>query len=113
MPGVDRQPYRVGTTPLKAQHINELRVCLERIIQHLGVTPVDPVGDITVTEVLRERCRNFYTCIYVTFTNNSSGEVRLYPWLRVYDEDDQLLWVYESSSFRVASGGRERRYSRY
>ena len=56
-------PVVGGSTPLKAEHINEIRACLERIIQHLGVMPVDPVGDITVTDVVKEACPVNDVCI--------------------------------------------------
>ena len=102
-------PIVSGSTPLKAQHINELRVCLERIIQHLGVMPVDPVGDISVTEVIKEGCWIGEVCIYATLTNNSTQEVTVYPWVRVYDVGGQLLWVYELSRSSIVSGGQVRR----
>ena len=62
-------PIVSGSTPLRAEHINEIRACLERIIQHLAVMPVDPVGDITVTDVLKSDCSS-WVCIEATFFNN-------------------------------------------
>ena len=99
-------PIVAGSTPLKAQHINELRACLERIIQHLGVTPVDPLGDITVAGVVKENCGS-YVCIKANFHNNRGTDVRLMVWISVYDQDDQLLQVVETR-VDVVSGARNR-----
>ena len=99
-------PIVSGSTPLRAEHINEIRACLERIIQHLAVMPVDPVGDITVTDVLKSDCSS-WVCIEATFFNNRAESVRSTVWITVYDEDDQLLQISEVN-INVASGGRTR-----
>ena len=100
-------PIIAGSTPLKAQHINELRACLERIIQHLGVTPVDPVGDITVSGVVKENCGGAWVCIKANFRNNRGADVSFTVWISVYDGDDQLLHVVETR-VNVVSGARNR-----
>lgn len=100
-------PIVSGSTPLRAEHINEIRACLERIIQHLGVMPVDPVGSITVTDFVKEGCWIDEVCIYATFVNNTTDDVRFTTWVNVHDGNDQVLWVYERD-FAVAAGGRER-----
>lgn len=97
-------PIVSGSTPLRAEHINELRACLDRIIQHLSVTPVDPVGGITVSEVLRID-EGSYSDIYATFVNNTNESVRFRTWVRMYDEDDQLLQVFEYASYHFVSVG--------
>ena len=102
-------PVVAGSTPLKAQHINELRACLERIIQHLGVTPVDPVGAITVTDMLHEPYRSA-TRIYATFFNNTNERTSFTVWTRFYDRNDEVVRVAESAFWQVAAGGRTRDY---
>jgi hypothetical protein len=104
-------PVVSGSTPLKAQHINELRACLERIIQHLGVTPVDPVGGITVTDILHEPGRfgaADVTRIYASFFNNTDARTGFTVWTEFYDRNDQVVDVSESTGWSVSAGGRQR-----
>ena len=102
-------PIVSGSTPLRAQHINELRACLERIIQHLGVTPVDPVGGITVTDILHEPGRfGGITYIYASFFNNTDASTSFTVWTEFYDRNDQVVDVHESTGWSISAGGRER-----
>ena len=100
-------PIVSGATPLRAQHINEIRACLERIIEHLSVTPADPRGDITVSEVLRSS--GSYS-IYLTLFNNTTDRISVTVWTKVYGRNDELLDVVQSSGWRVDGGGRLRSY---
>ena len=102
-------PVVSGSTPLRAQHINELRACLEQIIRHLGVTPVDPVGGITVTDILHEPYRfGGGTYIYASFFNNTDASTSFTVWTEFYDRNDQVVDVVESSGWSVSAGGRVR-----
>lgn len=88
-------PVVAGSTPLRAEHINEIRACLEQIIRHLSVTPVDPVGGVTVSEMLRIPSRRYagWVEVYATLANNTADPVTFETWIRAYDENDQLLAV--------------------
>ena len=92
-------PIVSGSTPLRAEHINEIRGCLDRIIQILNITPPPPPPDETVTltqAVVYSSCptvRSYYICLEATIVNNFAETIGVRTWTAVHDENDRELWV--------------------
>ena len=91
-------PIVSGSTPLRAEHINEIRGCLDRIIQILNITPPPPPPDETVTltqAVVYRVCpdHSSFICLGATIVNNFAETIRIRTWTAVHDENDRELWV--------------------
>ena len=91
-------PIVSGSTPLRAEHINEIRGCLDRIIRILNITPPPPPPDETVTltqAVVYRICpdNSSYTCLGATIVNNFAETIQVRTWTAVHDENDRQLWV--------------------
>lgn len=102
-------PIVAGSTSLKAQHLNEIRACLDLLVRILNVAPPPPPppsGNISLTDVLQYNpCFSTRICIYVTVVNGTSDSIQFDVWTRIYDAADQLLEREQRGRITVASGG--------
>ena len=103
-------PIVAGSTSLKAQHLNEIRACLDLIVRILNVAPPPPPpppsGAIELTDVLKYNpCFTTRICIYVTVVNGTSESIQFDVWTRIYDNADQLLELEQTRRITVAGGG--------